>query len=243
MVKKLKSTVHTARTIMFEELSRVINSTIDDNKYIDSLNDNIAGKQTKTNQKRTNSALLSLYKLDINYTPFLCFKYFWQMADEKELPIITLLYAICNDYLLNESTDVILSTPIGEKVEKLKLEENIELFNPNKYTPKTKGSSTRNLISSWKQAGYISNDKLCTRKEQNHTYRTVAFAFLMAYLSGERGDFILSSKWVKTLALNDSRIREFASEASKRDLLKYQYAGNVSVISFDNLFKRLNINV
>ena len=70
----------------------------------------------------------------------------------------------------------------------------------------------------------------------------VAFAFFMSYLDGDRGDFILASKWVKALFLNENKVRELAIEASKRDLFQYQYGGNVTSISFSNLITKLEIN-
>ena len=65
----------------------------------------------------------------------------------------------------------------------------------------------------------------------------------MAYFNGDKGDFILSSRWVQALAISESKVRELASEAAKRDLLQYQYAGSVTTVSFNNLFKILNIDV
>jgi len=64
----------------------------------------------------------------------------------------------------------------------------------------------------------------------------------MAYLNGLRGDFILTSDWVKALTLDERTIRSLAIEAAKRDLLQYQYAGNVTSITFKNLLNKLDIN-
>jgi hypothetical protein len=64
----------------------------------------------------------------------------------------------------------------------------------------------------------------------------------MAYLAELRGDFILTSEWVKALSLSDTIVRELAIEAAKRDLMQYQYAGSVTAISFNNLIKKLEIN-
>ena len=241
--EKNRITVHTARTIMFRELSKVMDHALQDNRYIDSLKENIANKLTKTNQKRTDSALISLYKFDESHLPFVCFKYFWQVVEEYDKSIITMLYAISNDYLFSESIEVIGSTSIGDKVSKQRLEENIETFNPNQFTKNTVSSAARNLISSWKQVGYISNNNLAARINCTHSFNTVAFAFLMAYLSGERGEFILSSKWVRILSMSEAQIRQLAAEAAIRDIMEYKFAGSVSVISFNNLFNKLKINV
>ena len=64
----------------------------------------------------------------------------------------------------------------------------------------------------------------------------------MAYINGLRGDFIISSKWVKALCLNENQLRELAIEASKRGLIQYQFSGNVTSITCNELFKKLEIN-
>jgi len=61
-------------------------------------------------------------------------------------------------------------------------------------------------------------------------------------LNGLRGDFILKSDFVKALSLDERTLRSLATEAGKRDLLQYQYAGNVTSITFKNLLNILNIN-
>ncbi len=228
---------------MFTELSKVMDHALHDDRYLESLNENIVNKLTKSNQKKTTSLLKLLYDFDVSFPPFVCFKYFWQIADVKNKPILSLLYALSKDYLLGESMYVILSTGIGEKVRIEKLEENIEARHPKRFTEKTRLSVARRIASSWKQAGYITGKVKNIRTQPNHCYHSVAFAFLMAYLNGDRGDFILSGKWVQALAISESLIRELANEAAKRDLLQYQYAGSVTTISFNNLFKKLNIDV
>jgi hypothetical protein len=47
---------------------------------------------------------------------------------------------------------------------------------------------------------------------------------------------------VKALTLDERTIRSLAIEAAKRDLLQYQYAGNVTSITFKNLLNKLDIN-
>jgi len=44
--------------------------------------------------------------------------------------MLAFLFAYGRDYLLFESTDVVLTTPIGEKVLTSKLEENLEKYHP-----------------------------------------------------------------------------------------------------------------
>ncbi len=228
--------------MMFAELSKVMDHAIADDSYLDSLNQNIANKKTKTNQDKTTSYLKQLYGFDLKYIPFKLFKYFWHISEEKDKPILTLLYAISQDYLLEESYPVVATTKLGDKVTIEKLEENLDSYYPDRYSKNTRKSVAQNIASSWKQAWFITGKVKNIRTQPDIGYHSIVFAFLLAYCNGDRGDFLLSSKWSKALCIGDTQIRELAIEAAKRDLLQYQYAGSVTSISFNNLFSKLGID-
>ena len=228
--------------MMFAELSKVMDHAIQDDTYLDSLHQNISNKKTKTNQDKTTAYLKQLYSFDLAYLPFKLFKYFWQISSEKDKPLISFLYAIGHDFLLAESYPVIASTKIGEKVTIEKLIANIEESHPDRYSENTCRSIAQNIASTWKQAGFIEGKVKNIRIEPDISYQVVAFSFLMAYCDGARGDFILTSKWVKAINVGDAKLRELAVEAAKRDFLQYQFAGNVTAISFNKLFKKLEID-
>jgi len=227
---------------MFAELQKVMDFAILDNNYLDSLNQNVINKKTQSGIEKTTRYLTNLYCFDLNYPPFKAFKYFWQISDGRDKPLLALLYAIGQDYLLAESVPVVAETKLGDKVTVEKMEENIESYYPNRYSENTRKSMAQNIASSWKQAYFITGKVKNIRTQPDITYIVVAFAFFMAYLHNLRGDFILTSKWVKALSLSDSNVRELAIEAAKRDILQYQYAGNVTAISFTNLTNKLEIN-
>ena len=71
----------------------------------------------------------------------------------------------------------------------------------------------------------------------------VAFALFLGYLDNLNGEFLLSSKYVRTLCIPETTVRELAFEAAKRDLLNYQYGGSITTITFNQFFKQLGINV
>lgn len=242
MTRSADKTIHTSRTLMFAELSKVMDHAAQDDRYLASLDENITNKRTKSNQYLTNQRLQKLYKFDVNDPGFKCFKHFWQLVSDSEKPLIALLYAIGNDYLLYESIPEVLATPFGEKVTTAKLEANIEALHPGQFTIKTLRSSAQNIASSWKQAGYITGKVKNIRTQTTPSYLVVTLALLLSYLNGDRGDFILSSNWVKALGIEESQVRDLAFEAAKRDLLQYQFAGAVTTISFQNLFHKLGIH-
>jgi hypothetical protein len=239
---KPSKTVHSNRTIMFAELLKVMNQAEVGESYYDSMKNNIFNKATSVSVIQTSGHLRRLYDFDETLPRFKAFQHFWNKSDESVKSIIALLYAIGNDYLLSESIPVINNAKLGNRISIEKLEENIEMHHPNKYSNNTRRSTAQNIASSWKQAGFILGKIKNIRTQPDINYLVVAFAFLMAYLNGIRGDFILKSNWVKALSLEENAIRSLAIEANKRDLLQYHYAGNVTSITFTNLLKKLHID-
>jgi len=239
-IKKFSS--HTMRTIMFAEMSRVMNAGVTEELIHKVIEENITNKKTKSNILKTQKTIKSLYNFDFEYPPFRVLQYFWNIIDEKQKPLLAFLFAYGRDYLLFESTDVVLTTSIGEKVLTFKLEENLEKYHPNHYSENTRRSIAQNIASSWKQSGYIIGKVKNIRTKASPDYYIVTFALILAYLDGIRGDFLLASKWVKVLDITESQVRDLAIEAARRDLLQYNYAGGVTTFSFTNLFIKLNIN-
>lgn len=235
-------TVHTHRTIMFAELEKVMDYSLDDNSYFEALSNNVTGKKSADGVKQTARFLTKIYSFDISNVFFDAFRYFWAITDTSEKSLISFIYAINQDYLLSESIDVIKSVQIGEKVTVEFFENNIEKNYPNKYSKVTRHSIAKNLASSWKQAGFIEGKVKNIRTQPVITYRAACFAFLMAYLNGDRGDFIWGSIGVNSLCLYESELRELAIECAKKDLMQYQYAGSVTAINFTNLLNKIGIN-
>lgn len=237
-----EKTVHTGRTIMFKELQKVMNHGLDNDDYVDAIKQNVFNKATKSGVSYTAKFLRRLYDFDMSLPTFKAFKHFWHIADEREKPLLAIIYAIGSDYQLKNSIPVINNTEIGEKVTVESIESNIENLDPKKYTSNTLRSMAQNIASSWKQAGFITGKVKNIRTKPDINYLVLTFALLMAYLNGLRGDFILTSDWVKALTLDERTIRSLAIEAAKRDLLQYKYAGNVTSITFKNLLNKLDIN-
>ncbi len=242
-MKKTKPiTIHTSRTLMFEELSKVMDFSIEKDNYLESMANNVFAKKSEDGIKKTTNFLTQLYRFDLNNSSFKILKYFWNNTDACEKPILAILFAFQTDFLLTESITVVAESKLFDKVEIEKIEANIEKYHPNRFAINTLRSVAQNIASSWKQAGYITGKVKNTRTQPEVSFNCVAFAFIMAYLNGFRGDFIITSNWVKALCLNENQLRELAIEASKRGLIYYQFSGNVTSITCNELFKKLEIN-
>lgn len=227
---------------MFAELQKVMDYAIENNDYADTLNQNVTRKKTQSGQEKTAKYLRNLYGFDINNPSFQAFSYFWTIADVNDKPLLSFIYAINHDNILEESISVVQETPIGEKVTVERLDENIEKYHPSRYSEATRRSMAQNIGSSWKQAGFIVGKVKNIRTQPEINYQVACFAYLLAYLNGARGEFIWNNIGVKALCLNESRLRELAFECAKRDLMQYQYAGSVTAISFNNLLSKIEIN-
>ena len=227
---------------MFAELAKVMDYASSDNNFSNSLNQNVFHKKTKSGAEKTSRFLKKLYGFEIDNSSFKALKYFWATTEDNEKPLLAIIYAINNDYLLAESIDVICNSKIGARVTIESLEQNIEERYPNKYSAVTRRSIGKNIASSWKQAGFIVGKVKNIRVQPAISARIVGFAMLLAYLNGERGDFIFNNTGVKALCLNEAKLRELAIEAAKRDLMQYQYGGNVTAISFNNIIKILEVD-
>ncbi len=240
-MKKLKS-VHSSRTMMYAELEKIMSYSIYTGLYLDAMEENVFGKKSSDGVNKTKGFLKRLYDFELSNQKFVVFEYFWNICDSSERPLIAFIYAINNDQLLAESMDVVKNLDTGERVDIEKFDENIESNHPNKYSPKTRRSMAQNIASSWKQAGFIQGKVKNIRTEPVITYRVACFAFLLAYLSGNRGEFIWNSIGVKALFLPESKLRDLALECARKDFMQYQYAGSVTAISFTNLLNKIGIN-
>jgi len=227
---------------MFSELEKVMEISKENDNFLESLNNNVYGKKSADGVRQTGAFLKRLYSFDMNYPLFLAFKFFWKISEVADKPILALVYAINHDELLAESVQVLQNTKPGEKAAIEFFEEIIEKYHPNQYTPNTRKSLAQNIASSWKQAGLIKGKVKNIRQQAEISYRVACFAFLLAYLKGERGDFIWNSSGVNALCLFEGKLRELAVECAKRDLMQYQHAGSVTAISFNNLLNKIGIN-
>jgi hypothetical protein len=227
---------------MFSELEKVMAFSLETGQYLDAMTDNVFGKKSSDGIRQTKGFLKRLYGFDEKNPTFAAFKYFWKITEPDEKPLIAFLYAVNQDDILAESVQVLQSVTPSEKARIELFEEVIEKNHPNQYSPITRKSMAKNIASSWKQAGFIIGKVKNIRTQPEISYRVACFAFLMAYLKGDRGDFIWGSKGVSALCLYESKLRELAIECAKKDLMQYQYSGSVTAINFTNLLNKIGIN-
>ena len=235
-MKDTVNTVHTARTMMFSEISALINHRIFDESSI--LEMNLLKKQSKSNMEFTLKKLTKLYDFEEQNQLWKVFLFLWEMAEETDRRIMVLLYAVFKDDLLRVSIPVIQNTKAGKKVMIDKILELIHGQFPGKYAPTTALSAAQNIASSWKQAGYIEGKVRNIRVPVKPEFPAVVFGLFLGKWDGLTGDELLKSQWIKTLELEDSRLKELVSTAAIHDIIHFQQAGDVTVIQFDKLLNQ-----
>lgn len=228
---------------MFTEFSVVMDYALEKGNFLEALELNVFSKKSGSSLQKTSNYLKTLYGFDPKDKSFSSLCLFWSQCNLFERRLITVLYALLRDDLLSQSVQVIQTTPLGSKLSIESIEDNIDSNHPNRYSPKTRKSLAQNLASSWKQAGFIEGKTKNIRVQPEISSTVATFAFFLAFLNGDRGEFILTNPVVKSLCLNEAALRDLAIEAAKQDLLQYQYGGNVTSFAFPQLLSKLQIQV
>jgi hypothetical protein len=225
---------------MSAELIEVMNFHKDGVSYFSTMEDNVFNKKTASSKKKTIGYLSQLYGFQEDDLSFKALEEYWQKVEEDEKPLLAFVYAINRDYLLKESISFVKSVPDNQKAPVEGFEDNIKHHHPDRFTPKTLRSVAQNIASSWKQANYIEGKRKNIRKQQTPSYRIVAFAFLMAYLDGQRGEYMLDHPSVKCLDVNKQELLGLVKSAADRDLVRFNQSGSTMVISFENNLQNIS---
>ena len=226
---------------MYAELEKVMAFSMDDGNYQEALEQNVTGKKSKSGADKSAKYLKRLYCFDLRDPMFLAFQYFWKITEPHERPLLALIYAVHRDDLLAESREFMEKVSVGFQVPTMLFEQTLDNYHPHRFSATTLQSISRNLASSWKQAGFIKGKVKTERVQPEVGFRIACFAFLLAFLEGDRGEFIWKNKGVAVMCLPESKLRTLAIECARRDMLQYQSAGSVTVINFNKLLQSIGI--
>jgi hypothetical protein len=229
-------TIHTSRTMMFDELSNLINQGIYDEQEI--LEINTLHKSTKGNLEKTLKYLSRIYDFKTNSTLWKVFLFLWRLADDENKRFLALLHALKNDELLKLSIPVVKKTSFGDRVEVKEISEILSKTYPEKYSPRTLLSAAQNINSSWKQGGFVQGKVKSIRVDARPDYSSILFALYLGMEQGLTGDELVESEWATLFDINETKIRELVSEAAMRDLIDYRYSGGITVIDLDTLISK-----
>lgn len=229
---------HTSRTLMLEELEHLL-AYVDEQAGKDDfknaiVEENCLAKRSGRTRLLTYRHLVDLYALDPDVLLFRVLTYFWR-RDSEGKALLALLCAFARDSILRSSLPLIRESPEGMTVTREAMEEHIDALEPGRFSPATLKSVAQNLNSSWTKTGHLSGRVRKVRSRASATPGSVAYALLLGYLTGARGEALFKSEYVKLLDCSFEKAIELAEDASRRGWIVLKRVGTVIEVLFPNL--------
>jgi hypothetical protein len=229
------ASAHTGRTIMFKELSLLLEVTPHEISF-DEIHrkveqENILMKSSVSGREKSFYHLKLSYGLDVQVPVFRALRFLWDF-DPRERRMLALQCALARDTILRASAPFILSLKVGEVAEKELLMDLVEKEYPHRYSPKTVRSISENLLSSWTQSGHLEDKNMKTRVKATAGPASVTYALFLGYLCGVRGKLLHNTVWTNVLDATDSEIQEYVYESVRKGWLIYKNAGGIVEVSF-----------
>ena len=231
--------VHSARTMMLAEMQALMayvdKTEAPKTEYLDAIQvANCLGKRSGKTRILTYRHLIELYTLDPNYVLFRALRFFWQ-RDVAGQPLLAALCAYTRDPIFRSTATFILGFPEGSTVTRNAVEELIDLQEPGRFSEATLKSTAQNINSSWTQAGHLAGRARKVRVRAVPTPGAVAFALLLAYLNGARGESLFNNEYMQLLDCNFTHAIELAEDASRRGWITLKRVGQVIEVLFPTL--------
>ncbi len=232
---------HSSRTMMLAEL-RVLLAVCPQTASLEDyrsaiIDENVLLKQTVATRKATFRWLQEFYALDRKILLFRALRDLWD-DDIQAQPLLALLSTVARDPLIKSTAGIILAIPVGEMVTREMMMDAVNASFLDRYSPKTLKSTGQNIISSWQQAGLLSGKLHKVRVRAESRPVAVAYALLLGYLSGARGEALLHTLWCRLLDTPANILHEQAFAASQRGWIEYRHMGDVTEVGFRYLLRK-----
>lgn len=229
---------HTSRTMMFGELSQVLEATNQEARRADYasaiIDGNCLSKPTASTRRLSNQRLGELYGLDPAIPLFRVLRRLWDIsADGRQL--LALLAAIARDPLLAASCQAIVATPPDAELRRDALKEALQAVVGDRFNESTLEKVCRNAASTWAQSGHLEGRTFKKRRKVLPSTTAVTFAIYLAHAAGFHGADIFSSGWLKVLDCDPSQARALALDAKRSGLLDLRMAGDVVELNLSRL--------
>lgn len=235
---------HLARTMMLRELQALLehvgDPAADRAVYASAIEaENCLGKRSSRTRKLALRHLVSLYCLDPTVQLFRSLRFLWS-RDVDGQPLLALLIAYVRDPLLRCSAPYILCLPRESAFRREDLEAFLDGRDPGRFSPATLKSLAQNLASTWTQSGHLRGVIKKSRVQAVPTPGSTAFALLLGYLSGERGEGLFATEYTKLLDCSADEVMALAADASRRGWIVFKRVGTVVEVLFPKLLQSAN---
>jgi hypothetical protein len=233
---------HTSHTVVISALAALLDTIppgASQAEYAQAaLDGNVLGKQTEGARRRTFRYLKELYLLRQDSILFRALRDLWP-DDAEAQPLLAGLCALARDSVFRASSTAIIGSSPGDTLMSGDLAQVVGERFPTSYSASTLAKIGRNAFSSWEQTGHLIEGKRTTKVRTRPTCRpaNVAYALMLGYLQGTRGQALFDTLWAEVLDQPKSHLFDLAVGASQRGLLEFRHAGGVVDVSFHELLR------
>jgi len=233
---------HTSHTILISALAALLDVIPPGASQVEyehaALDGNALGKQTEGARRRTFRYLKELYLLRPDSILFRALRDLWP-DDAEAQPLLAGLCALARDPVFRVSSTAIIGSSPGGTLTSGDLAQAVGEHFPASYSASTLAKIGRNAFSSWEQTGHLVERKRTTKVRTQVTCRpaNVAYALMLGYLQGRRGQALFDTLWAEVLDQPKSHLFDLAFGASQRGLLEFRHAGGVVDVSFHELLR------
>jgi len=231
---------HGSRTMMLAELrlllaARPASAGLEEYRQA-ILDDNVLLKKTLATRRESLRRLRELYALKRQVLLFRALRDLWDV-DVQAQPLLALLCASARDPILRATAEMILAVPEGEQVTPHMISQAAEEDFLGRWNPMMLANIGRHAASSWQQSGHLQGRATKIRGRAESRPAAVAYALLLGYLCGDRGEALFDTLWTRLLDAPGHLLHDQAFIASQQGWLEYRHAGMVTEISFRHLLR------
>lgn len=196
--------------------------------------ENILEKPTLSSRKNSLRHLIQLYGLDPSLA---LFRVLWTFGhdDVAALPQLCLVSAYARDPQLRHSFELIRTLRLGETLERSAMERHLENGFPDRFSPAMKKSMAQNVNTSWTMGGHLLGKARKIRRFPEPRPLSAAYALLVGYLTGLRGELLLDSPFAHLVAANRSALQTALNLAAARGLVSLRQAAGIVEFDFSPL--------
>jgi hypothetical protein len=231
---------HTSRTIMLAELGALFGSCPPAVGYPDYaeavVGRNVLLKRTETTRRESLRRLRELYGLSRDLVVFRALRDLWDEAPAEQ-PLLALLAALARDPLLRAAAGPVLNASPGDSVSARLLSASVQEQLPDRLNTMTLANIGRHAASSWTQSGHLRGRSNKTRARAASGPAATAYALLLGYLCGSRGEALFETFWARATDASQSRLHDDAFAGSRAGYLEYRHAGGVTQVRFSHLLR------
>jgi Putative inner membrane protein (DUF1819) len=231
----------TSRTTMSAELNQLLAALPDavhrDDYRSALVEQNVLSKPTRSSRRITADRLRTIYSLDPDVTVFRTLRYFWSASGAEERPLLILLAAATREPLLRVTAEPVLSARQGAVVTTGDLAAAVASAFPGRFAPSTLNIIARNVASSWAQSGHLAGHRVKKRSRPVPSPASAAYALLLGYLCGLRGQLLLTTPWTAMLDISPADLSDLASRASRLGWIDYRKVGSTVEVRFPRLLR------